>query len=190
MGLVTMQKAVSLSPRNEKYQFNLAQMYLNNREPDPAISILQVLTKSGNPEVATRAGESLAQAQEFRTAMQERIAGDSGTRPGNVGDAPVNGSIRIEQSLTREPGVNQVPSQIPPGFLKGTIVGVDCSLPPAATLTIVSGEKKWKMQVRNSKQVLLIGADSFSCSWSKQRVALNYRQTGDAAGNVISIEIQ
>jgi tetratricopeptide (TPR) repeat protein len=190
MGLVTMQKAVSLSPRNEKYQFNLAQMYLNNREPDPAISILQVLTKSGNPEVATRAGESLAQAQEFRTAMQERLAGDSGTRPGNVGEAPVNGSIRIEQSLTREPGVNQVPSQTPPGFLKGTIVGVDCSLPPAATLTVVSGEKKWKMQVRNSKQVLLIGADSFSCSWSKQTVALNYRQTGDAAGNVISIEIQ
>src|SRR6267142_6860269 len=105
-------------------------MYLNNREPDPAISILQVLTKSGNPEVATRAGESVAQAQEFRTAMQERLAGDSGTRPGNVGEAAVNGSIRIEQSLTREPGVKQVPSQTALGFLKGRIVGVDCSLPP------------------------------------------------------------
>jgi Flp pilus assembly protein TadD len=182
-GLITMQKAVSLSPRNENYQFNLAQMYLNQRKPDPATSILRGLTRSGNPEVAVRAGESLAQAQEFRAAVQERLAVDSGTRPGSVGKAPVNGSIRIEQSLTREPGVNQIPSQTPPGFLRGTIVGVDCSSPPAATLTIVSGGKNWKMQVRDSKQVLLIGADSFSCSWSKQKVALNYRETGDAAGN-------
>jgi hypothetical protein len=122
--------------------------------------------------------------------MQERLTGDSGTRPGNVGEAQVNGSIRIEQSLTREPGLNQIPSRTPPGFLKGTIVSVDCSLPPAATLTVVSGGKNWKMQVRNRKQVLLIGADSFSCSWSKQKVALNYRETGDATGNVISIEVQ
>ena len=40
-GLVTMQKAASLSPRNENYQFNLAQMYLNNQKPGPAIAILQ-----------------------------------------------------------------------------------------------------------------------------------------------------
>jgi tetratricopeptide (TPR) repeat protein len=189
-GLITMQKAVSLSPRNENYQFNLAQMYLNERKPDPAISILQILTRSGNPQVAARAGESLAQAQEFRAAMQERFAVDSGARSGNAGEVPVNGSIRIERSLTREPGVNQIPSQTTPGFLKGTIVGVDCSLPPAATLTVVSGGKNWKMQVRDSNHLLLTGADSFSCSWSKQKVALNYRQTGDAVGNVISIEVQ
>jgi hypothetical protein len=36
----------------------------------------------------------------------------------------------------------------------------------------------------------VIGADRFSCAWSKQRVALNYRTTGDGAGNVISIEVQ
>ena len=41
-GLVSMQKAVSLSPRNEKYQFNLAQMYLNNQQPDPAIQYCNV----------------------------------------------------------------------------------------------------------------------------------------------------
>ena len=40
-GLATIQKAVALSPRNEIYQFDLAQMYLNNRQPDPAIPILQ-----------------------------------------------------------------------------------------------------------------------------------------------------
>jgi hypothetical protein len=59
-----------------------------------------------------------------------------------------------------------------------------------ATLAVVSGGKNWKMQVQDSKHILLIGAGSFSCSWSKQKVALNYRETGDAAGNVISIEVQ
>ena len=56
-GLVSMQKAVSLSPRDESYQFNLAQMYLNNRQADPAIAILEGLARTGSPEVAARAGK-------------------------------------------------------------------------------------------------------------------------------------
>src|SRR5260370_17563168 len=32
--LVTMQKAVAISPRNEEYRFNLANLYLANRQPD------------------------------------------------------------------------------------------------------------------------------------------------------------
>jgi len=46
------------------------------------------------------------------------------------------------------------------------------------------------MQVRDSKHVLVLGADEFSCSWKKQKVALNYRATGDTAGSVVSIEVQ
>jgi hypothetical protein len=46
------------------------------------------------------------------------------------------------------------------------------------------------MQVPDSKHVALIGADTFSCSWSKQKVALNYRETGAGAGRVVSIEVQ
>jgi tetratricopeptide (TPR) repeat protein len=189
-GLITMQKAVSLSPRNENYQFNLAQMYLNNQRADPAISILRGLTRSSNPEVVVRAGESLRHAQEFKTVMQERAATDAALAPGDIGEAPADGSERIGRSSAAEPGVDPIPSRTAPSFLRGTIVGVDCSSPPVATLTVVSGGRNWKMQVRDSKQILLIGADAFSCAWSKQKVALNYRETGDAAGNVISIEVQ
>ena len=46
------------------------------------------------------------------------------------------------------------------------------------------------MQVADNKHALVIGADGFSCSWNKQKVALNYHETGDAAGNVVSIEVQ
>jgi len=37
---------------------------------------------------------------------------------------------------------------------------------------------------------VLLGADSFSCSWSKRRVALNYVETGTGEGRAISVELQ
>jgi tetratricopeptide (TPR) repeat protein len=192
-GLITMQKAVSLSPRNENYQFNLAQMYLNARSPDSAITILRGLTRSGNPEVAERANESLAQAERFKAVMQERNGAGSGIEPKNDEDIQVADSVRTEKPSTvesAESNVSAIPIQTRTDFLKGTIVTVDCASPPMAILTVISGGKNWKMQVRDTGHVLVIGADRFSCAWSKQRVALNYRTTGDGAGNVISIEVQ
>ena len=187
-GLVTMQKAVSLSPRNENYQFNLAQMYLNNQKSDPAIAILQELSRSGNAEQAEMSGGLLAEALRFKEESQERQVADPDARPDTDEKATGSGSIRIGKSSAAEQEVSPGGSSLP--FLQGTIVGVDCSSPPAATLTVVSQEKTWKMQVRDIESVLLIGADSFSCDWSRQRVELDYRATGDAAGNVISIEIE
>ena len=73
-GLVSMQKAVSLSPRNENYQFDLAQMYLNNQQTGPAIAILQTLTRSSSPEVAARASGTLEQAQQFEASLKEQAA--------------------------------------------------------------------------------------------------------------------
>jgi tetratricopeptide (TPR) repeat protein len=189
-GLLSMQKAVSLSPRDENYQFDLAQMYMNNQQPDPAIAVLQTLAKSSSPEVAARAGGSLEQAQQFAAAMKEQQAVKSEFGRRNDGEEPENGYLRRGKSTTAEEAAHVTPNQTPPSFLKGTIVSVDCSSPPVATLTVVSGGKTWKMQVSDSKHVLLIGADVFSCSWSKQKVALNYRETGAAVGRVVSIEVQ
>lgn len=186
-GLVTMQKAVSLSPRNEKYQFNLAQMYLNNQKMDDAIAILQVLQKSGNPEVMRRADQTLAQAQQFKAMQADRATGSSSDL-GDVASA-AGTAIPIETS-PRPEAVSQLPSQTLPKFLKGTIVSVDCSSAPSATLTVLSGTKTWKMHVSDSKHAVVIGADQFSCSWKKEKVGLNYRETGDATGNVVSIEVQ
>jgi Tfp pilus assembly protein PilF len=67
-GLVSMQKAVSLNPRNENYHFNLAQMYMQNQKPDQAIAILQVLRNSADSEVAQRASQALLAAQQFQAA--------------------------------------------------------------------------------------------------------------------------
>lgn len=177
-GLVDMQKAVSLNPRNESYRFNLAQMYMNNEQPDQATAILQMLQKSGNAEVAQRARESLAQIQEFKAELQAARAA-----------AVNNSSARVENASATDDVVG-LPPGTPVKFLKGSIVGVDCSAAPSATLTVKSGIKTWTMHVADSKHVLVLGGDGFSCAWDKQKIALNYRETGEAAGSVVSIEIQ
>lgn len=188
-GLITMQKAASLSPRNEIYQLNLAQMYLNNQKADPAILILQGLSKSESAELAERSGNLLTQAQQFKAAMQERRVVASGAED-HDGEAADSGAPGIAKHSTDEREGNIASNQAPLSFLRGTIVSVNCSSPPMATLMVLSDGKNWKMQVHDSKRVSVIGADSFSCSWSKQKVALNYWETGDASGNVISIEVQ
>jgi len=64
-GLATMKNAVKLSPRDESYQLNLANIYMANRKVDEAIAVLQSLAGSGDPEVASHASAALAQAEEI-----------------------------------------------------------------------------------------------------------------------------
>jgi tetratricopeptide (TPR) repeat protein len=178
--LADMQKAVALSPRNENYQFNLAQMYMTNQNPDQAIAIFRMLSRSSNPEVAQHAAASLAQAQEFKVSLES-----SRNMVINPTSTVISNSTQQEMSSTVAP-VDQSPIK----FVKGAIVGVDCSAAPSAVLTVAVGAKAWRMRVKDSKHILVLGADAFSCDWKKQKVALNYRETGDGAGTVVSIEIQ
>jgi tetratricopeptide (TPR) repeat protein len=185
--LVTMRKAIVISPRNESYRFNLANLYLANRQPDQAIAVLQSLGATDNPELASRAAAMIEQARVIRENMQTAAEeSDSGTASLRAED-PDTGSS--PQNVTQP----SVTTKISPGaakFLRGTLTGVDCSTPPLATLTVVSGGKPWKMKVADTSHLILIGADNFSCAWTKQKVALNYRETSSGEGNVVSLEIQ
>ena len=88
------------------------------------------------------------------------------------------------------PASAPVVSSGPAKFLKGTLTSIDCTTEPSAVMTVVAGPKTWKMIVADRTHVILIGADEFSCSWAKQKVAVNYRETADLEGRVISLEIQ
>jgi hypothetical protein len=57
-------------------------------------------------------------------------------------------------------------------------------------LTVTSGKNTWKMTVPDRNHLVLIGADEFSCSWNKEKIAVNYRETAAGQGSVISLEIQ
>jgi hypothetical protein len=46
------------------------------------------------------------------------------------------------------------------------------------------------MHIDDSKHVILIGADAFSCDWKNESVSVNYRERDDGEGEVVSLEIQ
>jgi Flp pilus assembly protein TadD len=184
--LKAINKAVALNPRNEQYRFNLAQMYLANRKVNSALAVLEQLKNSSDPGVAARASQSLAQAHELKQAMRTGEASVSpSSQPPADQEVVASGHPAI---IDPEPAA---PKELPPvRFLKGKITAVDCSSPPGAVLTVLSGTKTWKLQVRDSGHVVVVGADSFSCAWKNQGVAVNYRATGEANGEVVSVEVQ
>jgi tetratricopeptide (TPR) repeat protein len=178
--LVSARKAISLNPRNTGYYFNLADLYMQERNTEHAMAIFRALAKSNDQMVAMRASAAVGQIEQMEAAMKQMNAQPSaemtGGRDSAAADVPSTGRNMVVAGAIK--------------FLKGTIVAVDCSTPPAAVLTIAAGGKSWKMQVNDSHHVLVLGADAFSCDWSKQKVAMNYRETGETSGSVVSIEVQ
>ncbi|MGO9402907.1 MAG: tetratricopeptide repeat protein [Terriglobales bacterium] len=183
-GLATMRKAVELAPRNEMYQYNLANIYLANRRPDEAIALLRGLNGSANPEVVSRARQALAQAEKFK-----EMSNSLGARV-EIRSSTARDEVSIPEG-NKEPDVPvQAPASGPVRFIKGKLAAVDCSAAPQAVLNVVSGGRSLKMHVGDRKHVILIGADEFSCDWKNKSVALNYRQRQDGEGDVVSLEMQ
>jgi len=186
-GLTTMKKALELSPRNEMYQVNLANIYMANRKVDEAIALLRGLSASGNPEVANHARAALAQAENFkeqsksfRPRIEIRTAGNvEATRdPASRPEGKVEAEIQVE-----------APPSTPVRFIKGKLASVDCSAAPQALLNVVSGGRSFKLHIGDNKHVVLIGADEFSCDWKNKNVSLNYRERQDGEGDVVSLEV-
>jgi len=179
-------KAIELNPRNEQYRFNLASLFLESQKLDEAMSVLRMLQSSGDPQIASRATEELAHIQRYKE--QARSAAQPSTQP-----------ITGDSLMARTPST---PAQPEPGspqvigvtgaakFLHGKLLSVDCSAPPAATLMILAGSTTWSMRAANSNKAIVIGADQISCDWKNQKVAVNYRETGDRKADIISLEVQ
>ena len=183
-GLETMKKAIELSPRDEHYQFNLANIYMANHKVDEAIAMFRGLAGSGSPEVAMRANQMLTQAENFKAQSQtfelrieNRNAGNA--QPSEDSGARGDSGQRIE-----------APIPMPVRFMKGKLLSVDCSDAPQATLTVTAGAKSLKLHVRDSAHVIVIGADELSCEWKNKSLAVNYRERPDGGGDVVSLEVQ
>jgi Flp pilus assembly protein TadD len=186
--LVTMQKALAIDPRNENYRFNLANIYLANRQPDQAIAVLHSLQNAANPELAARAAGALMnikRGQPGRDAppsdtpvftLRHRGADDGSANPPDDAGPPPPAPADVKWGA--------------PIFLRGSLSSVDCSTEPSALLSIASGSKTLKLKVADKHHVIVIGADQFSCAWTVKKVAVNYRQGGTGETDVISLEIQ
>jgi tetratricopeptide (TPR) repeat protein len=185
-GIASMKKALELSPRNEPYLFNLANVYMANRRIDDAIAVLKNLAGSGDREMAMRANQTLEQALSYKKQVEDfqaHFAGDADVRVGA-------GQSESQQSLG-EPA--QEAESVAGGamrFIKGKLVAVDCSGAPQAVLIIRWAAKSMKFHIHDSAHLVLIGADDFSCNWTNKNVAINYRERTDGEGDVVSLEVQ
>ncbi len=189
-GMAMMRKAVALSPRNDMYVFNLAQMYMNNKKPAEAIALLQGLQSSPQPILASRAGQMLEEAQKMKQAID---SGETVATSGNVrveAEHPADQEGQVKSAENGQVRAVTLPAQTSPRFVKGKIASVDCGAVPGAMLSLATAGRTLKLHVGDTKHVLVIGADTFSCAWSNQRAAVNYRETGEGTGEVVSVELQ
>lgn len=184
-GIKDLVKAVVLSPRNPWYSGNLASAYLQAQDFDHAIPLLQELQKNSDPQVASMATQQLQQVENYRSMVEGRNSA-SEIRV-EAASEPIREEADEETKPLQPPPPGPVPQVI---FMHGTLVSVDCSSAPAATLTISAGGKQWKMLAPQAKKLVLMGADEFSCSWKNRKVAVNYRKSGNDTGTLVSLELE
>ena len=148
------------------------------------------LQNSQEPKIASMATQNLMRLQ----AMQEsHLTEVSHPRSLDEMTAPQWRPKPKSKDASKESDENVQPikaDNAPVHFLKATLVQVDCSAPPSATLTLASGAKTWKMTTTNVKTLVVIGADDFSCLWHNRRVAVNYRSASSGTGTLLSVELE
>jgi len=204
--LEAQKQAIALSPRNAEYQFNLGQIYVSGKKWDLAREVFMRL-KTGSDRTAAAAAkqqlEDLDTLQKYgvrpqRTGEREGPAG-AASSPTAKSSAP-SGTRTAAQDSDHDEDANTeaAPKAAPvkPGstgpvqFLKGKIVSSDCTKPPEATVTILSGMITYKMHTSNYKSLVVMGEDQFSCDWKNRLVSVNYRGAGKYEGELVSIEVR
>jgi len=189
--------AIGLSPRNERYVYHLAQIYLTSKKWEAANVLLDRLKTSDNLQIATLARELAEQAG---TERKYGIPVKSGTMAQSK-LAPQKSPFDVleDDAAKRTAGENSTPSgepheqehdKRPTKFLKGRLAAVDCSHAPAAVLTVVAESATLKLRAADYKSLLLIGADDFSCEWRDREVTVNYKPSGAKNGDLVSLEIR
>jgi hypothetical protein len=182
--------AMNLSPRDELYSYHLAQIYIAAKQWDAAQALLQRLKGSDDPQIAQLAQQRL---DEIGNQRKYGLTAPGGAQaqfapqktPFDVLDQDAAKRAAEEKQQDSTEHADERPTK----FVKGRLIGVDCSEPPAAVLTVSAQGVVLKLRAPDYKSLLLIGADDFSCSWHDRQVDANYKPAGRANGELVSLEI-
>ncbi|MGA8344014.1 MAG: hypothetical protein WB781_18930 [Candidatus Sulfotelmatobacter sp.] len=184
--------AIGLSPREERYVYHLAQIYVASKKWESANVLLDRLKASGNPQIAARARDLIEQAGTERKYGIPVKAGDIAQpqlapqkSPFDVLEEDAAKRAAEESAQSGESGDKR-----PTKFFKGRLVAVDCSQAPAAILTVTAESATLKLRAADYKSLLLIGADDFSCDWRDRQVTVNYKPSGAKNGDLVSLEMR
>jgi hypothetical protein len=183
--------AVQLSPRNQQYVYHLAEIYIDDKKWEAARTLLDRLKSSSDPKVAAEARERLGQI-----SNEQKYGVAAGSAPAKKLTTQSSPFDVLEQDAAKRAAAAQVSQSAgagdkrPAKFVRGRLVGVDCSQSPAAVLTVASGGVVLKLRTSDYKSLLLIGADAFSCAWNDRSISVNYKPGGLSDGDLVSVEMR
>ena len=188
-GLEAIKKAISLSPRNENYYYNFAQMLIANRKYDDAIGVLHALQMRGNPRLAMQISQSLDSAERLKGYGDRVVLSTAGPRTDDD-DAEEDDKAAPEQTRHTNVTVTLKAGQKPPtqAEVRGDLVAVDCSKTPSAVLTVKSEGKTLKLRTDDPKNLLVTGG-KFSCALADKKVVVNYLDLGDGEGIAMILQL-
>jgi hypothetical protein len=182
--------AMQLAPRNQEYIFHLAEIYVEAKKWEAARALLDRLKTSPNPQVAAEARElsgRLANEQKYglsTASTAPKLSPQSS--PFDVLEQDAAKRAAAEKAAQNAGAADTRAAK----FIQGRLVGVDCSQSPAAVLTVVAGGTVLKLRTADYKSLLLIGADTFSCTWNNRSVSVNYKPGGLSDGDLVSVELR
>ena len=211
-GLESSKTAMRLSPRNLQFQTNFGQYLMVAGKMDDAEGVFQRLKDSDDPLVSVAANKNLELIAQYKSGTAHIVTNHKDyttEKEWGTGAQPVQSGIKVENRGEDEVRVDspapppvvvvrkQEPAKIdrrPIKFLKGTLVSVACAQDSSALLhvaaTVASSQRVWSFATANRDKLVLMGADTFSCDWKNQRVAVNYRESSAGQGDLVSLEIQ
>lgn len=185
--LQSAKKAVGLSPRNELYMYNLAEVQMQLGNTDAAQAIFRILQTSTDSAVVARALNALSTVTQVTKQQQQWAEQGLDKDPTDPRWKP-RGDTKKEDVDVKAVSETYDVRRIE--FLKGMLLSVDCSKKPLATISVTSAGKAWRMAISDREKVVLIGAEQFSCEWKNVKVAVNYKSSGALQGDVVSLEMQ
>jgi tetratricopeptide (TPR) repeat protein len=196
--LEAQRQAIALAPRSVEYQFNLGQIYVAGKKWDLAREVFTRLKAGPDRAAAAAAKQQLDDLETLQKyGVRPQRAGESAATGGAASTAAAGAGVpgvAASSGEDEEADTAPKPAPVKPGttgpvqFLKGKIVSSDCSKPPEATVTILSGMTTYRLHTLDYKSLLVIGEDQFSCDWKNQVVSVNYRAVGKHEGELVSIE--
>ncbi len=192
----SMHAAIQLAPRRPDYLLDMADIYLAGKKWDAATSMLQLLAANDDPRIVASANKKLADIPALK--KYGRVLEGTTSTP-VTSEAPVTnnapevatakeGSDEVE--VSSEQPLGPPPDRRPIRFAKGTLLSVDCTHDPIATLNVSTGAKTLSLRTENYKELVVVGAKSLSCAWTNRAVSVNYKSGGKSDGDLISLEVR
>lgn len=189
--LASLQRASALCPRCDRYYLNLARAYEAAGNLDAARSLMLYARAGGDAALANEAGESLDQLGMQKKQRQQWEAAGLLPDPNAKHSKYDNLQEAIEEDEKAEASGKNLKAQKDMRkieYLKGRIISVECGSPPGAIVNVNSAGHTWQMHAADRNAIVLIGVDHFDCGWHDDAVSINYKQSGDLQGDLVSLE--